>query len=40
MQTDWLQFKQFAVKFYNNVEIVSVNPYSLKGYFNDVYYEK
>ena len=33
----WKSFKNFTQRIYPDVEIVSINPVNLKGYFNDVY---
>lgn len=33
----WKKFKEFKDKYYNNVEIISINPVSLKGWFTDEY---
>ena len=37
MLSGYVKFKEFAEKYYPDVEIVSVNPVGLKGVFKDVY---
>ena len=35
----WSKFKKFKEKSYDNVKIISINPVSLKGWFEDAYVE-
>ena len=35
----WLQFKTFKEKYYNNIRIISINPVSLRGWFEDAVVE-
>ena len=36
----WVKFKDFANRFYPDIEIISINPVGLKGLFHDVYTEE
>jgi hypothetical protein len=33
----WKKCKEFINKYYSHVKIISVNPVSLKGWFDDIY---